>query len=81
MLLSLALEQAKTLGIRNVLVTCDKDNIASAKTIISNGESLSQKSSSREFKFKGTGLRTKAVSRSDCTWNWYLSDMLKESIR
>lgn len=37
MLLSLALEQAKTLGIRNVLVTCDKDNIASAKTIISNG--------------------------------------------
>lgn len=37
MLLSLALEQAQTLGIRNVLVTCDKDNIASAKTIIANG--------------------------------------------
>ena len=36
-ILALSLEQAKKFGIKKVLVTCDKDNIASAKTIIKNG--------------------------------------------
>lgn len=36
-MLSLALPMAKGLGIKKALVTCDKTNIASAKTIINNG--------------------------------------------
>lgn len=36
-LLALALEKAKELGIKNVLVVCDQSNIASEKTIIKNG--------------------------------------------
>jgi len=36
-LISLALEECKKLGITKVLMTCDKDNIGSAKTIINNG--------------------------------------------
>jgi predicted acetyltransferase len=37
MILRLGLEQAKALGIRRALVTCDADNIASAKIIEANG--------------------------------------------
>ena len=36
-MIALALEECKKLGIKKVLMTCDKDNIASAKTIIKNG--------------------------------------------
>jgi len=36
-LLALALEKTKDLGINNVLVVCDSDNIASKKTILKNG--------------------------------------------
>ncbi|MBP3041024.1 GNAT family N-acetyltransferase [Bacillaceae bacterium Marseille-Q3522] len=36
-MLSFALPIAKELGITRVLITCDKDNIASAKTILHNG--------------------------------------------
>jgi predicted acetyltransferase len=36
-LLSLALEKCRALGMAKVLVTCKKDNIGSAKTIINNG--------------------------------------------
>lgn len=36
-MISLALEKCKELGIKNVLMVCDKTNIASAKTIIKNG--------------------------------------------
>jgi predicted acetyltransferase len=36
-LLSLSLQKAKQLGIHNVLVVCDKENIGSAKTILHNG--------------------------------------------
>lgn len=39
-MLSLALEACKRLEIKEVLVTCDKENIASAKTIINNGGQL-----------------------------------------
>lgn len=39
-MLELALEKCKNLGIKKVLITCDKDNIASAKTIIKNGGRL-----------------------------------------
>ncbi len=35
--LALALEKCKELGIEKALVTCDKDNTASAKTILANG--------------------------------------------
>lgn len=35
-MLGLALKECIKLGIREVLITCDKDNIASAKTIINN---------------------------------------------
>lgn len=35
-MLKLALEKCRDMGIEKVLVTCDKDNIASAKTIIAN---------------------------------------------
>lgn len=36
-MIALALEECKKLGIKKVLMCCDKDNIGSAKTIISNG--------------------------------------------
>lgn len=36
-MLSLALEKCRHINIEKVLVTCDKENIASAKTIIGNG--------------------------------------------
>ena len=36
-LLALALNKAKELGIQKALVTCDKENIGSAKTILKNG--------------------------------------------
>lgn len=36
-LIALALEECKQLGIERVLLICDKDNIGSAKSIISNG--------------------------------------------
>lgn len=36
-MIALALDECKKLGIHRVLMTCDKDNIGSAKSIISNG--------------------------------------------
>ena len=39
-MLELALKECRKLGIREVLLTCDKNNIASVKTIIKNGASL-----------------------------------------
>ena len=36
-MISLALEVCKSLGIEKILMTCDKDNIGSAKSIINNG--------------------------------------------
>lgn len=37
LMLSMALPIAKKLGINRVLITCDKNNVGSAKTIINNG--------------------------------------------
>ncbi len=37
LIISLALEKCRELGIERVLITCDKDNIGSAKSIIRNG--------------------------------------------
>ena len=36
-MIGLALEECKKLGINKVLMICDKDNIGSAKSIINNG--------------------------------------------
>ena len=36
-LIGLALEECKKMGIKKVLMVCDKDNIGSAKSIIKNG--------------------------------------------
>lgn len=36
-MINLALEECKKLGIKNVLITCDKSNIGSAKSIMNNG--------------------------------------------
>ena len=36
-MIRLGLEECKKLGIKKVLMTCDKDNIGSAKSIINNG--------------------------------------------
>lgn len=36
-MLALAIEKSKKLGINRILICCDKDNIASARTIIKNG--------------------------------------------
>lgn len=36
-MIGLALDECRKLGIRRVLMTCDKDNIGSAKSIINNG--------------------------------------------
>jgi predicted acetyltransferase len=37
LMLSMALPIAKELGISKALITCDRDNLGSAKTIIKNG--------------------------------------------
>lgn len=39
-MIRLALAECRKLGIEKVLITCDKDNIASAKSIINNGGTL-----------------------------------------
>lgn len=39
-IIALALEKCKALGIEKVLMTCDKTNVASARTIIKNGGKL-----------------------------------------
>ena len=39
-MLALALEECVKLNIKKVLITCDKDNVGSAKTIINNGGKL-----------------------------------------
>lgn len=39
-MLQLALEKSKELGLKKVLITCDKDNIGSKKTILANGGKL-----------------------------------------
>jgi predicted acetyltransferase len=39
-MLALALEECVKLNIKKVLITCDKDNVASAKTMINNGAKL-----------------------------------------
>ena len=36
-MIALALEECKKLGIKRVLMVCDKENIASAKSIMNNG--------------------------------------------
>ena len=36
-MIALALDECKRLGIKKVLMTCDKNNIGSAKSIINNG--------------------------------------------
>ena len=36
-MISLALEECKKLGIRKVLMVCDKENTGSAKSILKNG--------------------------------------------
>ena len=36
-MIGLALDECRKLGIRRVLMTCDKDNIGSAKSIVNNG--------------------------------------------
>lgn len=36
-MIGLALEECRKLGIKRVLMTCDKDNVGSAKSIINNG--------------------------------------------
>ena len=36
-MLALAIEKSKKLGINRILICCDKENIASARTIIKNG--------------------------------------------
>ena len=43
LMLKLALEKAKELGIRKVLITCDDDNLASAKVMENNGFTLADK--------------------------------------
>ena len=43
LMLSLALEKAKNLGIAAVLITCDDDNYASAKVMENNGLALQDK--------------------------------------
>lgn len=39
-MVSLAIEECEKMGIKDILMCCDKDNIASAKTIINNGSIL-----------------------------------------
>lgn len=48
-MLSLALEKCKDLNINKVLITCNKDNIASAKTVTSNGGLLENEITDGEF--------------------------------
>ena len=49
LMLKLVLEKAKQLGLRRVLVTCDKDNLASARVIQKNGGQLNTESISKQF--------------------------------
>lgn len=48
LLLALTLEQARKLGLRRVLVTCDSDNVGSARIIQKNGGALENEEISAE---------------------------------
>ena len=48
LMLKLALEKARALGIDRVLITCDADNIASARVIQKNGGALDSESHSEQ---------------------------------
>ena len=50
LILALTLEKARELGLKRVLVTCDEDNIASAKIIEKNGGRLENTYISKELK-------------------------------
>ena len=39
-MLALMLDEARRIGIRRVLITCDRDNVASRRTIVKNGGAL-----------------------------------------
>lgn len=49
-MIRLALEECKKLGINKVLMVCDKDNIASAKSILKNGGVLENEIPSKDGK-------------------------------
>lgn len=51
-MLRLALEKCRELGLRRVLMTCDKDNIGSAKSIIRNGGILENEITNEEGKLE-----------------------------
>lgn len=51
-MLRLALEKCRELGISRVLMTCDKDNIGSAKSIINNGGILENEITNEEGKLE-----------------------------
>lgn len=48
LMVKLVLEKAKELGLERVLITCDKDNVASAKVIQKNGGKLESESISKQ---------------------------------
>ena len=47
-MVKLVLEKAKELGLERVLITCDKDNMASARVIQKNGGKLESESISKQ---------------------------------
>ena len=59
-MLGLALKECKRLNIKKVLITCDKSNIASAKTILNNGGKLEN-----EIKVKNKIIQRYWITISD----------------
>ncbi len=47
-MIGLALQECRKLGIKRVLMVCDKDNIGSAKSIINNGGILENEFANEE---------------------------------
>jgi len=47
-MLAMALEEARRLGLKRVLVTCDRENVASARVILKNGGRLENEIPSRQ---------------------------------
>ena len=62
-MIRLALEECRKLGLTRVLMTCDKNNIGSAKSIIRNGGILENEVWKKELSSRDTGSPYKRMGK------------------
>ena len=77
-MIALALEECRRLGILHVLMVCDKDNIASAKSIRSNGGLLENELDELAADFEDALFVVECIGADDEDWQEQFTDALDE---